>query len=473
MVIEGVIMTANVKFDQSDLWEKDRNHAVHGWTDYSSFHDTGSEILVEADGVYVTDASGHRLMDGMGGVWCVNVGYGRDEIVDAITEQARRLPYANPFRNTTTPPAADLTPKLAGLAPGDLNHVLFSGGGSTSNDAALRIIQLYFNHLGMPNKKQVICRQDGYHGSTSISASLSGIPFNKIGFDVPEIGVHYVSAPYAYRRPDGDTIETFCDNLVNEFQEKVNEVGPENIACFFAEPVMGMGGVLIPPPGYFRRISDICKANDILIVADEVVTAFGRLGEMFASDAIYEMSPDIIVCAKGLTSGYLPLGATIISEVIMSVLRTPIEEGAIFSHGFTYAEHPVCCAAALANIEIIEREDLCGHVRATSPFFLDQMSMLKDLPIVGEVRGKGFMVAVENVMNKETKELFSPEIRIGDRIATQARKLGLIIRPAGHLNILSPPLTMTRENISFLVDALRKSILKTQDELVRDGVWGG
>ena len=464
-------MKTNLDFDHGDLWEKDRRHTVHGWTDYSRFREDGPEILVEGDGVYVTDIHGNRLMDAMGGVWCVNAGYGRGEIVEAIATQARRLPFANPFRATTSPPAAQLSAKLAELAPGDLDHVLYSGGGSTANDAALRIVQRYFNTLGQTEKKGIIRRRDAYHGSTATSAALCGMDAIKLGFDVPEAGIHYVSAPYAYRGAGDLNAETFCERLVDEFSDVVERIGAERIACFYAEPVMGMGGVLVPPADYFKRISDICKANDILVIADEVVTGFGRLGEFLASDAIFEMAPDIITCAKGLTSGYLPLGATIISSRIMGVLTNPVEKSDIFTHGFTYAEHPVCCAAALANIDIIEREEICRHVRETSRFFKDSLETLLDFDIVGDVRGAGFMFAIENVADKESKSLFPAEVEIGDRIAAHARRMGVIVRPGGHLNIFSPPLTMSRADIEFLTETLHKSIRNTQDDLVREGVW--
>ena len=277
-------MRTNLGFDEDLLREQDRRHTVHGWTDYSRFVEEGPEILVEGDGVHVIDIHGNRLMDAMGGVWCVNAGYGRSEIVEAIATQARRLPFANPFRATTSPPAAQLSAKLAELAPGDLDHVLYSGGGSTANDAALRIVQRYFNTLGQVDKKDVVCRRDAYHGSTTASATLCGIEAIKLGFDVLEAGVHRVSAPYAYRGAGGLEEGAFCDRLVDEFSALVERVGAERIACFYAEPVMGMGGVLVPPPGYFARISEICKANDILVVADEVVTGFGRLGELLASE---------------------------------------------------------------------------------------------------------------------------------------------------------------------------------------------
>jgi len=464
---------SNFAYDGDDLREKDRRHTVHGWTDYAKFVQDGPEILVEGDGVYVTDACGNRLMDAMAGVWCVNAGYGRAEIVDAIAAQARRLPFANPFRATSSPPAAELSARLAELAPGDLDHVLYSGGGSTANDTALRIVQRYFNALGRVEKKGVVSRRNAYHGSTSASASLGGIDTIKAGFDVPEAGVHYLSAPYAYREAAGAAPGAFCDRLVDEFARLVERVGAERIGCFIAEPVMGMGGVLIPPPGYFRRLSEICKANDILIVADEVVTGFGRLGEFLASQAIFEMSPDIITCAKGLTSGYLPLGATVISSRIMEVVGSPAAAGGTFTHGFTYAEHPVCCAAALANIDIIEREGICGHVRDMSAYFKASLETLLEFDIVGDVRGAGFMFAIENVADRQTRALFAPEVDIGQRISGHARRLGLIVRPGGHLNIFSPPLTMARPDVEFLTETLRESIRNTMDDLVREGLWRG
>ena len=466
-------MKTNLDFDGARLREKDRRHTVHGWTDYEQFVQSGPEILVEGEGVYVSDIHGNRLMDAMGGVWCVNAGYGRSEIVEAIATQARRLPFANPFRATTSAPAAELSAKLAELAPGDLDHVLYSGGGSTANDAALRIVQRYFNTLGKRDKKGIITRRDAYHGSTSTSASLCGIDAIRVGFDVPEAGVHFVSAPNAYRGAGAADAGAFCDRLVDEFADRVERIGAERIACFYAEPVMGMGGVLVPHPGYFRRISEICKANDILLIADEVVTGFGRLGEFLASDALFEMSPDVITCAKGLTSGYLPLGATIVSSRIMEVLRRPVAESSTFTHGFTYAEHPVCCAAALANIRILERDEICRHVRETSGHFKASLESLLELDIVGDVRGAGFMFAIENVADRERKSLFPPEVEVGDRIAHHARQMGLIVRPGGHLNIFSPPLIMNRDQIGFLTDTLRTSIRRTQDDLVREGLWRG
>ncbi len=269
------------------------------------------------------------------------------------------------------------------------------------------------------------------------------------------------------------SVEEFCDDKVADLENKILELGPENVSCFIAEPIMGAGGVIVPPPGYHRKTLDVCRKYEVLYISDEVVTGFGRLGHYFASEPVFDLTPDIIVSAKGLTSGYLPLSATMISDDIYEVISVPQAEGAMFTHGFTYSGHPVCCAAALANIEIFEREDICGHVREVGPYFEERLATLAELPIVGEVRGRCFMDCVEYVADKETKELFPAEVKIGDRIARHAQDRGLIIRPLAHLNVLSPPLTLSREQIDFMVDTMRESTLATLDDLKKESLWNG
>jgi adenosylmethionine-8-amino-7-oxononanoate aminotransferase len=262
------------------------------------------------------------------------------------------------------------------------------------------------------------------------------------------------------------TVEEFCDQKVADLEDKILELGPENVACFVAEPIMGAGGVIVPPSGYHRRTWEVCQKYGVLYISDEVVTAFGRLGEMFASESVFDVTPDVIICAKGITSGYLPLGATLFSDEIYEVISVPQAEGAMFTHGLTYSGHPVCCAAGLKNIEIMEREDICGHVREVGPYLEAQLATLLDLPIVGDVRGKNFMMCVENVANQETKELLPAEVKIGKRIAEHCQNRGLMVRPLAHLNILSPPLILSREQIDTVVDTLRESIIATMDDLV-------
>jgi putrescine aminotransferase len=297
------------RFDTQDLWHKDRDHNIHPWTDFSTFKEEGSLIMADSEGAYVVDSEGRRYLDGIGGLWCVNIGYGRKEMAEAITEQVLQIPYFSTFTHLVTPPAALLSAKLADLAPDSLNHVFFGTGGSMANETAIRVIHFYFNRLGKEKKKHIISRTDGYHGSTYLTMSMTGVTFDHIGFDIITEFIHHIPAPNVYRRPHGVTVEEFCDQKVADLENKIVELGPENVACFIAEPIMGAGGVIVPPPGYHRRTWEVCKKYEVLYISDEVVTAFGRLGEMFASESVFDVTPDVIICAKGITSGYLPLGA--------------------------------------------------------------------------------------------------------------------------------------------------------------------
>ena len=467
-------MRANFnQYDNEDLRRKDRDHNIHPWTDFATFKEEGSEVMAEAEGVYVYNAKGERYMDGIGGLWCVNIGYGREEMAQAIADQIRRIPYYSTFTHLTTPPAAELAAKLAELAPASINHVFYGTGGSMANDTAIRVIHYYFNRLGKPKKKKIISRVDGYHGSTYLTMSMTGVKFDHTGFDLAPDLVHHIPAPQTYRRPDGMSVDEFCDEKVAELENKILELGPENVACFIAEPVMGAGGVVVPPPGYHARTKAVCEKYEVLYISDEVVTGFGRLGHFFASEPVFDMTPDIITSAKGLTSGYIPHSATLFSDAMYEVISVPQAEGALFTHGFTYAGHPVSCAAALKNIEIMEREDLCGHVREVGPYFEERLAELLTLPLIGDVRGKKFMMCVEAVKDKETKEIFEPDAKIGDRITRHCQQRGLLVRPLGHMNVLSPPLTLTRDQIDTLVETLRESIIATQNDLVRENLWAG
>lgn len=448
----------------------DRDHYIHPWTDFSVFKEKGSIVISESEGAYVFDSDGNRYLDGIGGLWCVNIGYGREEMAEAIADQVRRMPYYSTFTHVTTPPAAQLAAKLAELSPGNLNHVFYGTSGSVANDSAVRIIHFYNNRLGRKNKKKIIARTDGYHGSTYLAMSMTGVAFDHTGFDLAPDLVHHIPNPNPYRRPDGMSMEEFCDEKVADLRNGIEKLGAENVACFIAEPIMGAGGVIVPPPGYHKRTKEVCEEYDVLYISDEVVTAFGRLGHFFASEAVFDFVPDMITCAKGISSAYIPLSATLISEEIYDVISVPQAEGAMFTHGFTYSGHPVACRAGLKNIEIMEREKLCEHVREIGPYFEQQLETLSDLEIVGDVRGKHLMMCVENVANKETRELFDGAVNIGARVADQCEKRGLIVRPVGHLNVLSPPLTLTREQIDDMVTILRDGIIATIEELRAEGL---
>ncbi len=457
-------------YDRQEIWRKDHDHLIHPFTHFPSFEKEGALVISEGEGAYVFDVDGRRYLDGIGGIWCVNVVHGNREIADAIGAKARRLAFFNTFVDTTNPPAAELAAKLAELSPSHLNRVFFDTGGSAANDTIVRTIHFYFNRLGKPSKKKLISRVDAYHGSSYLTMALSGKREDHEGFDLPRDLVHYVSRPDRYRRPEGSSLDEFCDELVDELEAKILELGPENVAAFFAEPIMGAGGVIVPPPGYHVRTQEVCRRYQVLYVSDEVVTGFGRLGHMFASEPAFGLQPDVVACAKGLTSGYVPLGASIFSDEIYEVISGDATQ-TWFNNGFTYSGHPVACAAALANIEILERDRICEHVRELGPYFEKRLASLERLPLIGDVRGSHFMLCVETVADKATRELLPASVDVGRRIADHCQQRGLIVRPMGHLNVVSPPLILTRGQIDELVEILDASIRATADDLVREGFW--
>lgn len=453
------------------IWQADHDHFVHPWTHFDSFRTDGSLIIKGADGVYVTDIDGKRYLDGIGGLWCVNIGYGREEMADAIANQVREMVYANPFVDVGNAPAALLAKKLSALAPGSLNHVMYSSSGSAANDSAFRLINYYWGCRGEKQRRHFISRRASYHGSTYIAQSLSGKAADRQPeFTYETDTIHHVAEPNSYRRPEGVSLEAFDDYLIEDFRAKLTELGPENVAGYFAEPILGAGGVVVPPQRYVEEVRAICAEHGIIFVSDEVVTGFGRLGEWFASKNVFNIQPDIIVCAKGITSGYIPLGATIFSDEIYDVISEAGHDR-WFSNGFTYSGHPVACAAALANIEIMEREKLLDHVRNdVGPYFIEQLNTLRDIPTVGDIRGKNLMACVVNVADKDTKEEFPDNVDVGGRVAAAAEQHGLIVRPVGNLNVLSPSLTITREQIDDLVAILRRSMMDVVKNLKSEGL---
>jgi len=458
-------MNAPLSNSARDVWEQDRAHLIHSFSSLGVNKTEGCTIMTGSDGVHVSDIEGNRYYDGIGGLWCVNVGYGREEIIEAIAQQLRELPFYSGFNNLTNRPASLLAGKLAELAPGPLNRVFFGTGGSMANDSAVRMIHHYFNRIGKPYRKKILSRQNAYHGSTHLTIALTG-PIYQRGWDGATDLVHHLSAPHSYRRPAGVTEEGFLDFLMQEMEDAILKLGPDNVAAFIAEPIMGAGGVIVPPEGYHKRSWEICRKYGIFYISDEVVTAFGRLGHMFASYDKFGVQPDVIVVAKGISSGYQPLSATIISDEIFEVLSDP---QTAFLHGFTYSGHPAACAAGLTNIEIIEREKICENVRTTGPMFERALHALADLDLVGEVRGSHFMMCIESVANKDTKALLPAEANVGKRIAQNCQQRGLIVRPLGHLNILSPALTLVEAQIEEIGAILRSSIIATMDDLKRDG----
>ncbi len=448
----------------------DRTRAVtakanrHLLQPYHAFDAAPDDLLTveSAAGTRLTDTDGNEYLDAIGGMWCTNIGTGREEMAEAIAAQVRRMSYTNPFTDMAGVPAAELAARLAGLAPADLDHVFFTTGGSTAIDAAFRLVQFYQRCRGRPEKVHVLSREDAYHGSTYAAVSIGG----KQSDHTPEFHyiddiIHHLSSPNHYRHGRGLTEEQFADRLVAEFDAKVAELGAQNVAAFFAEPIMGSGGVVPPPANYLQRIWERCREHDILYVSDEVVTAFGRVGEWFCSETTYGITPDIITTAKGLTSGYLPLGAVLYSDRIHDVIS---ERGhhRFFGVGYTYSGHPVSCAAALQNIDIIERDGLLDHVRRIGPRFIEQLRTLRDLAIVGDVRGSHLMACVEFVADKASRTPFPNDIDIGKLVAAEAQRIGLIVRPIGNLNVMSPALVITEDEIDEIVTTLRAAIVAAQ-----------
>ncbi len=422
----------------------------------------GRTAIVAAKGAYVTDSEGNQYLDGMGGLWCVNVGHGRDEIIDAISDQLRQLDYFSTFYSFTHPSAARLAKRIAGLAPEGLNHVYFSNSGSVANDTAIRILHHYNNRLGRPNKKKILSRVGAYHGSTHLAIAMTTLEFSE-GWDSAGDLVHHLRCPHKYHEVDDMSDAEFVDILAEDMLSAIHDIGAENIACFIAEPIMGAGGVIVPPDGYLQRMREITQAHDIKYISDEVVTAFGRLGHMFASFDLFGICPDIITTAKGLTSGYQPLAATILSDEIYEVIS---EEGATFLHGMTYSSHPAATACALANIDILEREEIPKKVQTTGKVFETAMRGLTDLDIVGEVRGSHFMIAIEFCKDKVAKISFDVDLDISGLIAARAQASGLIVRPIPNALVLSPPLILTNDQIEEVEAILRSCISDVSEEVL-------
>ncbi len=464
-------MLKNQLFDTAELQEED-NVVVHPWEDFKKDGQNKRTIIGESDGIYVYDTDGNKLIDAPSGMWCVNIGHGRQEMADVIAEQVMRMPYYSPW-TLGTAPAAELAAKLAELSPGDLDHVAFSTGGSTAVETALRFVMFYNNILERPEKKHIISRQNAYHGSTYLSASCSGKERDKSLLDFERGFVHHLPSPNPYRRPDGMSVEDFCTEKVADLENKILELGPEKTAAFIAEPILASGGVIVPPPGYQKRCLEVCRKYDVLYISDEVVTAFGRLGHFFASEAVFGIVPDIITTAKGLTSGYLPMGATLFSDRLVKEVAGLDVKTAMFSNGFTYSGHPVAAAAALKNIEIIEREGILEHVREVAPYFQSRLQELRDIPLVGDVRGEGLMACVECGEKVDWSAPPTLEYEIGSRIDKHCQELGLIVRPIINMCVMSPPLIITEAQIDDLVAILRQGIERAQADMIEEGLWKG
>jgi len=435
-------------------------HHLAPFSDFKQLKEVGPRIITHAKCVYLWDSEGHKLLDGMAGLWCVAIGYGRDELADAASKQMRELPYYNLFFMTAHPPVLELSKVIAEIAPEGMNHVFFTGSGSEGNDTMLRMVRHYWAIKGKPNKKVIISRKNGYHGSTVAGASLGGMTYMHEQGDLPIPGITHIPQPYWFGEGGDMSPEEFGIWAANQLEEKILEIGVDNVGAFIAEPIQGAGGVIVPPETYWPRIKEILAKYDILFVADEVICGFGRTGEWFGSD-FYGLKPDMMTIAKGLTSGYIPMGGLIVRDEVVDVLN----EGGDFNHGFTYSGHPVAAAVALENIRILRDEKIIEKVQAeTAPYLQKRLRELNDHPLVGEVRGVGMLGAIELVQDKATRKRYE-----GKGVGMICRQFcfdnGLIMRAVGDTMIISPPLVITRDEIDELVTKARKCLDLTLEVL--------
>ena len=457
------------EFNTSNVQGKD-NHVLHPW-EYLQFSGKYDRpVIVKSDGIYLFDSNGQKLIDGPGGMWNINLGHNNKEIIEAITKQASKMVYASPWTEANIP-ASELAYELEKISPPGFSRTFFTTGGSTAVDSALRFIMFFNNYLGRPNKKHIISRHDAYHGSTFLSASCSGKERDRNNFDFYTNYVHHISSPNPYKKSENMNDEEFCDFLIEELESKIISIGKDNVAAFIAEPVLGSGGVIVPPKGYNRRCSEVCKKHDVIYIADETVTAFGRLGAFFASDTICKSDPDIITCAKGITSGYIPLGAVLISDRVFEKVSGEKAHKAIFANGFTNSGHPLAAAAALKTIEIIKRDKILEHVQEVGSYFQKRMHELREFPIVGDVRGMRLMACIETRIGNKKNKTLEEDLEIGKIIDKHATKLGLVVRPYLGLCVLSPPLIIQKKQIDDIISILKKAIKLAMSDLREEGIW--
>ncbi|MEM9330576.1 MAG: aminotransferase [Pseudomonadota bacterium] len=442
----------------------DQAHFVHPWESMEAAGAYRRTFAERAEGIYLYDENGKRYIDAPGGMWAVQIGYGREDMADAIAQQVKNLAYFSPFTLSSSP-AAILAGEIAKRTPGDLNNVFFTTGGSTAVDSAIRFVHFRNNLLGKPEKKIILSRQKAYHGSTYLSATMSGKERDKGWLDQEQRLVYFLPNVNPTIRQQGQSIEAFLEEKVSDLENAILEIGQENVAAFIAEPILASGGVIVPPKGYHKRCLEICRRHDVLYISDEVVTAFGRLGHWFASKDVFDIEPDIITCAKGLTSGYLPLGACIISDAVYKSVTGDKAKGATFSNGFTYSGHPVSAAAALKSMEIIEEENLLEHVRTVSPRFQARLHALRKLPLVIDTRGEGLMGCVECSIPESAEAQLDKDKEIGALIDEHCQELGLIVRPLINMCVFSPPLIISAEQIDDMFDLLEEGIKRTAADL--------
>ncbi|SPF75540.1 Beta-alanine--pyruvate aminotransferase [Aliiroseovarius pelagivivens] len=438
----------------AELQAIDAAHHMHPFTNDGELGQKGARVITSAKGVFLKDSEGEEILDGMAGLWCVNIGYGNDSIAEVAARQMRELPYYNTFFQTTHVPAIALAQKLAQLAPGDLNHVFYANGGSDANDTNIRMVRTYWAEKGQPERDVIISRWNAYHGSTIGGTSLGGMKGMHGQGSLPIPGIEFIEQPNWYAEGGDMTPEEFGLARAQELEAKINEVGADKVAAFIGEPIQGAGGVIVAPDGYWAEIQRICQKYDILLIVDEVITGFGRTGNWFGSQTL-DLKPDIMTVAKGLSSGYVPIGASLVSDKVAEVLA-----GTEFNHGYTYSGHPVACAVALENLRIMEEEGIIEHVRdVAAPYLAEKWHELADHPMVGETKIVGLMASLALTPDKDARAPFASDAgTVGLIVRERSFANNLIMRHVGDRMVISPPLVITKDEIDLLIARARKAL---------------
>jgi 4-aminobutyrate---pyruvate transaminase len=452
----------------NSLAARDIATLVHPYTNLDRHQEVGPFVIASGDGCYVYDDAGRRYLEGLAGLWSASLGFSEPRLVAAATRQMERLPYSQIFGGRSHEPAIDLAEALLKIAPKGLSKALFANSGSEANDQAIKLVWYYHNAIGKPDKKKIIGRQRGYHGVTVAAASLTGLAPNHVDFDLPIARILHTACPSHYHHAEpGESQAAFVERIVGELEALIEREGPDTVGAFFAEPVMGAGGVIVPPDGYFERVQAVLKRHDILFVADEVITGFGRTGNMFGCET-YGIRPDILTCAKALSASFLPISATLVSEPIFEAMLAESRKLGTFGHGFTYAGHPVSAAVAIETLKIYEERDIVGHVRSIAPHFQARLKAFAEHPLVGEARGVGLVGALEFVRDKATKAPFDPAGTVGPAVQAAVLEEGVILRAIRDAIAICPPLIITEAQIDTLFDALGRGLDKVHARLTAE-----
>ncbi|MDP6563921.1 MAG: aspartate aminotransferase family protein [Alphaproteobacteria bacterium] len=449
---------------------RDIAHYLHPYTNLAVHEQSGPHIVTRGRGIYVTDDAGKEYIEGLAGLWCASFGFGEEELVDAATKQMRELPYYHGFAGKSVHPAIDLAELMKEIAPVPFSKVFFANSGSEANDTAVKMVWYFNNARGRPEKKKFISRLRGYHGVTVAAGRLTGLPYAQKDFDLPLDFVRHTMTPDFYRgAEDGESEEDFASRCAQALEDMIVEEGPETVAAFIAEPVMGAGGVILPPRTYFEKVQAVLKKYEVLMIADEVICGFGRTGNMWGSQS-YHIKPDILTCAKALSSAYLPISAVMITDEIYQAFRTNSEKLGIFGHGYTYTAHPACAAVALRAQQLMQERDILGHVRAVAPRFQARIQGFADHPLVGHARGVGLIGALEVVADKDSKRSFDPAAKIGALVQQTAQDHGLIVRALpGDIVGFCPPLIITEAEVDEMFDRFTRALDEMTRQLKQQG----